>query len=255
MAQGQKEGDAPAVGRAGASARAEYERRQANDEARRRARFGPLAPVVRFLAGPKPSTEAWRRGADGEERVGHWLDDAVGRHGIVLHDRAVPGHRTNIDHIAVVASGIWVVDTKHYRGRLERRELGRGWFVPRPRLIVAGRDQRRLVTASRRQQALVAEALLTGGSADGVRAGSGSLVRSALCFTGVQVSLFTRPFTLEGVLVSWPRPFARSLRAPGPLGPAERRALAARLSRAFPPYKPYAPGGTSHRPTGASPSR
>ncbi len=254
MAHIRVEDDPDAVGRAGASARAEYERRRATDEARRRALFGPLAPVVRLLAGPKPSTEAWRRGADGEERVGHWLDHAVGRLGIVLHDRAVPGRRANIDHIAVVPSGIWVIDTKHYRGRLERRELGQGWFVPRPRLVVAGRDQGRLVTASRRQQALVAEALL----ADESVGGSGSPVRSALCFTGVQVGLFTRPFTLEGVLVTWPRPFARSLRASGPLGPAERRVLAARLARAFPPYAPggdYAPGGTSHRPTGASPRR
>ncbi|HEX4126737.1 MAG TPA: nuclease-related domain-containing protein [Acidimicrobiales bacterium] len=240
-----------AVGQAGASARAEYERRQAKDEARRRAIFGPLAPVVRLIAGPKRSTEAWGRGAAGEERVGHWLDHAVGRHGVVLHDRAVPGRRANIDHIAVVASGIWVIDTKRYRGRLERRDLGRGWFVPRSRLVVAGRDQGRLVTASRRQQALVAEALL----ADDPGAGSASLVRAALCFTGVQVRLFTRPFTLDGVLVTWPRPFARFLRAPGPLGPVERRVLAARLARVFPPYAPYAPGGTSHKPTGASPSR
>jgi hypothetical protein len=255
MAHRQAEEDPDAAGRAGASARAEYERRRATDETRRRALFGPLAPLVRLLAGPKPSTEAWGRGADGEERVGHWLDQAVGRLGIVLHDRAVPGRRANIDHIAVVPSGIWVIDTKHYRGRLERRELGRGWFVPRPRLVVAGRDQGRLVTASRRQQALVAEALMRDESIGGGAAGMGSPVRSALCFTGVQVGPLTRPFALEGVLVTWPRPFARTLRASGPLGPAERRALAARLARAFPPYAPYAPGGTSHKPTGASPKR
>lgn len=118
-------------GRAGASARAEYERRQARDEARLRAVFGPLAPVVRFIAGPEPSTEAWARGAAGEERVGHWLDEAVRGSGMVLHDRALPHGRANIDHLAVVASGIWVIDTKHFRGRLERRDLS-GWFVPRP---------------------------------------------------------------------------------------------------------------------------
>ena len=63
----------------------------------------------------------------------------------------------------------------------------------------------------------------------------GPLVRVALCFTGAQVGLFTRPFTLEGVLVTWPRAFARTLAARGPLGPAERRASAARLAGAFPP--------------------
>ena len=220
-------------GRAGASARREYERRHDADEARRRATFGPLAPVVRLITGPKPSTSAWGRGAAGEERVGHWLDHAVGERGIVLHDRAVPRGRANIDHIVVSATGIWVVDTKHYRGRLEQRELA-GWFVPRPRLFVAGRDQGRLVASARRQRAQVAEALAE--DELGPPAPPSPPVRAALCFTGVQVGLFTRPFTLEGVLITWPRPFARRLTAPGPLGPDRRRAVAARLERAFLPY-------------------
>jgi hypothetical protein len=227
MAQAEEE--AGERGWAGASARGEYERRQARDGSRRRAVFGPLAPVVRLIAGPKPSTEAWGRGAAGEERVGHWLDETLRGRGVVLHDRALPHGRANIDHLAVVASGVWVIDTKHFRGRLERRDLG-GWFVPRPRLFVAGRDQSRLVTSARRQQAEVAEALVAG------RPGGGPLVRASLCFTGAQVGLFTRPFTLEGVLVTWPRAFARELEQAGPVGPAERRSLAALLARTFPPY-------------------
>lgn len=217
-------------GQAGASARAEYERRHARDEARRRSLFGPFAPLAGLLAGPKPATEAWGRGAAGEERVGHWLDEAVAGCGVVLHDRALPHGRANIDHIAVVASGIWVVDTKHFRGRLERRD-GAGWFVPRPRLFVAGRDQGRLVTSARRQQALVAEALVTEGP------GGGPLVRVALCFTGAKVGLVTRPFTVDGVLVTWPRAFAKVLRTSGRVGPAQRRVVAAQLARAFPPYR------------------
>jgi hypothetical protein len=216
-------------GRAGASARTEYERRQARDEARRRALFGPMAPLARFIAGPKRSTEAWARGAVGEERVGHWLDDAVRGRGVVLHDRALPHGRANIDHLAVVASGVWVIDTKHMRGRLERRDLP-GCFVARSRLFVAGRDHSRLVTSARRQQAQVAEALVVEEPA------GGPPVRVALCFTGAQVGIFARPFTVEGVLVTWPRAFAGALTARGPVGPAERHALAARLTRTFPPY-------------------
>jgi Nuclease-related domain len=211
-------------GRAGASARAEYERRRAKDEARRRAAFGRLAPLVRILTGPKRTTETWGRGADGEERIGGWLDDVVGRHGVVLHDRAVRGRRINLDHIVVVPSGIWVVDSKHYRGTLERRDSV-GWFVARPRLFVAGRDRTALATAASRQQALVAEAL-----------GAGPLIRAALCFTGVERARFTRPFIVQGVLVTWPKALARTLAAPGSLGLAERGALADRLARAFPPY-------------------
>jgi hypothetical protein len=86
------------------------------------------------------------------------------------------------------------------------------------------------VTSARRQQAQVAEALVA------VEPAGGPLVRVALCFTGAQVGLFARPFTLEGVLVTWPRAFAGALAQAGPVGPAERRALAARLARSFPPY-------------------
>ncbi len=46
-------------GKAGASARAEYERRKERDDARRRLRFGRLAPLARVLAGPKAAS--WSR--------------------------------------------------------------------------------------------------------------------------------------------------------------------------------------------------
>jgi hypothetical protein len=58
--------------------------------------------------------------------VGRLLSAAVGDAGVVLHDRAVPRGRANIDHIAVVPSGVWVIDTKRYRGRVRRSgRLGR----------------------------------------------------------------------------------------------------------------------------------
>ncbi len=94
-------------------------------------------PSISFLAGPKATTEAWARGAQGEERVGRLLDQVVGDEGVVLHDRRVPGRRINLDHLVVVASGVWVIDTKHYRGQLARRQVG-GWFNAREVLTVAG---------------------------------------------------------------------------------------------------------------------
>jgi Nuclease-related domain len=216
--------DAFGTGRPGASARAEYARRSARDNARRRAVFGILAPLVRVLARPRTSTEAWARGAEGEERVGRYLERVVGASGHVLHDRSVPRRRINLDHVVVVRSGVWVVDTKHYHGRLGRRHGG-GWFTPRPVLSVGGRDQNRLLRAARAQRAVMEEAL--GGTAP---------VHAALCFTGVELTFFDRPFGCEGVLVTWPKALGKTLAAPGPLVPGDRAALAARLARAFPPY-------------------
>lgn len=210
-------------GRAGASARAEFERRRARDEAERRATFGRWAPLARVLAGPKQTTESWGRGAQGEEMLGPWLEWVVGDRGVLLHDLALPRSRANLDHIAVVASGIWVIDSKHYRGRLERRDRG-GCFSHHTAFTVAGRDQRRNVTAARRQQALVAEAV-----------GAGPVVRAALCYTGVHVSPFLRPFVLEGVLITWPRALRRTLGRPGRLHAGGRQQAAEDLARRFPP--------------------
>ncbi len=227
------------VGRPGASARAEYERRLRRDAEGRRRRFGLLASVVALLAGVRPSTARWRAGGRAEERVGRLLRVAVGRSGLVLHDRAVPRGAANLDHVAIVPSGVWVVDTKRYRGRVRRGR--RPCRLAGRRTLLVGHDRGHLVSAALRQRALVQSA-----------AGPETTVRAVLCFAGAEWGLRPRPFVLRGVLVTWPAALASSLRVPGPLDRSARDALADRLARAFPPY---APSGTSHRPTGASPGR
>ncbi len=187
--------------------------------------FGPLAPVVALLVGPKRSTEAWARGAEGEERVGRFLAHSVGDGGIVLHDRKIPRSRANLDHIAIVASGVWVIDSKHYRGRLQPRTVG-GWFAPRRTLYVGGFEHSALVRSAERQRATVDR-----------HVPPDVPVKAALCFTGVELGLFARPFVLDGVLVAWPKALAKALHAPGPLDASRRHDLAARIERAFPPYE------------------
>lgn len=192
------------------------------------------------LAGIRPSTARWAVGGEAEERVGLLLRAAVGEAGFVLHDRAVPHRRANIDHIAVVASGVWVVDTKRSHGRV-RRGRPPGRLVGRRTLVVNGHDRSHLLVSARRQRAVVEAA-----------AGPGAPAHAVLCFADASWGPRARPFTLRGVMVTWPRALTRALAAPGPLGAADRAALARRLARALPPY---APSGTSHRPTGASPGR
>jgi Nuclease-related domain len=210
----------------GASARARYERLRARDDFRRRRRFGRLAPLVTFLAGPKHSTEVWSLGAEGEEWIGAFLTRAVGEDGLLLHDRRVPQGRANLDHLAIVPAGVWVIDAKHYRGRLERRDVG-GCFAPRETLYVGRRDRSSLLASAKRQRALVARHLPPDAA-----------VRAALCFTGVELGLFARPFVLDGVLVTRPTALARTLRKPGAVDDEHRRALAAGLARDFPSYAP-----------------
>jgi hypothetical protein len=226
------------LGHPGASAGAEYERRLRRAEARRRARFGRyLAPVVGALAGPDPHTVVWKVGGRGEEELGYSLTRAVGDRGIVLHDRAIRRSRANIDHIALVPSGVWVIDTKRYRGRVERRG---GWFGSSPTLFVNRRNRTKEVTGVARQAELVRDAL-------GTEAAEVTL-RPVLCFVGAEWGWWAKPFSIGEVLVIGPRRLAGLLRGAGPLDGAELETLARRLAAAFPAY---APSGTSHKPTGA----
>ena len=83
--------------------------------------FGGLAAMaagwgLRFR--PSPDAVAWRHGAAGERRTARLLDP-LERHGwAVLHDLAVPASRANIDYLVIGPGGMFVVDSKQYRGRL-----------------------------------------------------------------------------------------------------------------------------------------
>jgi hypothetical protein len=92
--------------------------------------LGGLAAVaagwgLRFR--PSPYAIAWRRGAAGERRTARLLEQ-LERHGwAVLHDLAVPGSRANLDHLAIGPGGVFVIDSKQYRGRLQLDPSGRLW--------------------------------------------------------------------------------------------------------------------------------
>ena len=76
---------------------------------------------------PSPDAVAWRRGAAGERRTARLLGP-LERHGwVVLHDLAVPGSRANLDHLVIGPGGVFVVDSKQYRGRLQLDPSGRLW--------------------------------------------------------------------------------------------------------------------------------
>jgi len=92
--------------------------------------LGGLAAVaagwaLRFR--PSPEALAWRRGAAGERRTARLLGPLEQLGWVVLHDLAVPGSRANIDHLAIGPGGIFVVDSKQYRGRLKLDPSGRLW--------------------------------------------------------------------------------------------------------------------------------
>jgi hypothetical protein len=76
---------------------------------------------------PSPDAVAWRRGAVGERRTARLLAGLEPYGWAILHDLAIPGSRANIDHLAIGPGGVFVIDSKQYRGRLQVDPSGRLW--------------------------------------------------------------------------------------------------------------------------------
>jgi hypothetical protein len=182
--------------------------------------------LILALSNEPQSTTAWARGAAGERQVAAMLDRLAGDGVVALHDRRIPRRRANIDHLAVAASGVWVIDAKHYRGQVAKRDVG-GWFTTDLRLYVGRRDCTRLVKAM-------------AGQVEAARSALGPhwaevAIHPLLCFVGAEWSLLAKPFTLEGVTVAWPKATARLLRRPGTLTLPEVAQVAGRLAQGLPP--------------------
>ncbi|TXK08970.1 NERD domain-containing protein [Microbacterium saccharophilum] len=160
------------TGVAGASARREHERRKNASEHRIRTNHPKLGGLILALTEDPESTEAWQRGAIGEERLAEWLNE-LPETLRVLHDRRIPGTRANIDHIVVSPSGVWVIDAKRYKGQRPSLHVEGGIFRPRVETLrVAGRDKTKLVNGVHSQITRVTAAL-PDGNVD---------VHGALCF-------------------------------------------------------------------------
>jgi hypothetical protein len=198
-------------GTAGASARREHDRRKARRE-----------DAVRALKEPPPDDRRWAHGAGGEEMVAAALDARCRPEVAVLHDRRSPGTRANIDHIAIAPSGVWVVDTKRYKGKIQ---VAKPLFGP-GKLKIAGRDQAKLVAGLLGQVELVAP--VVAGVLPDVP------VRGAFCFVEGDLPLLGTP-SVNGILLLHRRSLVKRLNADGPLTVDDITTVTAALAGRFPP--------------------
>lgn len=140
----------------------------------------------------------------------------------------MPAKRSNIDHIAIAASGVWVIDTKRYRGRIKVSNP----LFGEPKLLVDGRDRTSILAGLDMQVAAVRQAM--GPVAPDVP------VHGCLCFvtprgpladSGVPV---LRTLTINGYPLLYPRKLARRLNRRGPLDHERARVIAAALAESLP---------------------
>lgn len=187
---------APALalsGTAGASAQAEYERRGASEWFETR------------------GTSAWAKGAEGERRIAHRLDPLVDEGMVVMHDRKLPGTRANIDHIVVAPSGVYVIDAKHWSGKIGTRTTG-SVFKPGPtKLVVGGRDRTDEVNKTKPQHDAVVDVIARSAIVETVP------VWPVICTVEAEWPLLARPIRLDRVTVTWMGALLKDLRRPGPL--------------------------------------
>lgn len=219
--------DAPIdTGTPGASARKEHERRRAKREQQIEdtwgsGRFGRLA---KFLSDDPQTTKAWKQGAEGEERVAKVLHERLGTQAVLLHDRKVPGTRGNIDHLAIASSGVWIIDAKKFKGKVQKEDAG-GFFKSDIRLYVGGRDRTKSVAGLQWQHDAVRRAL----GDENVE------VHRTLSFVDAEwPAFFAKPFQLDGVWVSWPRKLPDLIAAPGPLAEDDVERIARLLAERLP---------------------
>jgi hypothetical protein len=210
------------LGIAGASGKREYERRRAKREAKTRERHPRIGGLLLKLQEAPEHEQAWARGAAGEEELAASLARRSPE-AIVLHDRRMPGSRANIDHLAVVPSGVYVIDAKRYKGKIEVRKP----FFGDARLVIGGRDKTKLIAGLERQAEAV-RAVLTPLAPD-VR------VNKCLCFVGDPEMPVVRRLEIDGVPLLYPRRLAKQLRQPGELSAGEIGRIVGTLTQRFPP--------------------
>jgi hypothetical protein len=74
----------------------------------------------------------WQRGARGERRTARQLDRLAHHGWVVFHDLAVPDSRANADHLVIGPAGVFLVDSKNWRGHLAFAPDGTLWHGSYP---------------------------------------------------------------------------------------------------------------------------
>ena len=81
-----------------------------------------------------------RKGAAGEYLIDARLHRDLKNGEVILNDRRIPNDGGNIDHVVVAHSGVWIIDTKSWEGRIEYKGAS-GIFDANERLFIGGEDR------------------------------------------------------------------------------------------------------------------
>jgi hypothetical protein len=170
--------------------------------------------------------ESCEKGRAGERAMELLFNDRLADSAVMLHDRRIRGRHTNIDHLVIASSGVWVVDAKNYTGRIECRDLST-WDAPHVELRVNGRNSTRNAEGLVKQRQAVIEALATIGM-------EAAPVESVLCFVGLEQAPSGRLHRVLGSLATSPTELIPMIKRPGPVSEEAIRTISHHLSATFP---------------------
>jgi len=154
----------------------------------------------------------WVKGAAGEYLMDQSLHSRLSKDFVILTDRRVPGTKSNIDHVVVAPSGVWIIDSKNWKGRIEYKAPTLAGVDTR--LYVDGKDRTSTVEAMYALVIPVAQAIQD----------RAIPVNPALVFVNGDWSLASlprlvanRPYKHLGVWITPPKPLMKMINQSGPL--------------------------------------
>jgi hypothetical protein len=131
--------------------------------------------------------KAWRSGAEGERKTARILAPLARRGAVILHDRAIPGRKANLDHLAIGDWGIAYVDTKNWQVKDARvavskdgQTLWYGRYAQNKTVATVKGEARSAATALRRHVIVDVQPII---AVQGARVGR----RGSLVFDGVTI--------------------------------------------------------------------
>jgi hypothetical protein len=214
----------PELGQPGASLLREHERRKRNRENRTREAHPYIGGLLLALGGAPQHESAFEQGALAERAVADSLATRTDSGRVItLHNRQMPGGHGDIDHVAVAPTGVWVIDTKDWQGKVEIKSP----LFGAPRLLIRGRECAKLIDGLERQIDAVRAALDRGGDRQ-------IPLQGALCFTKADLP-FLQTQTFRGHLLLYRKALVKRLNADGPLSPAAINQIARELATGLPP--------------------
>jgi hypothetical protein len=149
----------------------------------------------------------------------------------ILLDQTIPGTRSKIDHIVVAPSGVWIIDSKVWKGKIEYK--AKSLSSTEYQLFVDGIDRTSKVEAIYNLVIPVAQ-LIDDHEVQ---------VHSAIVFIDGDWSaaqslriVRDKPHQHLGVWITWPRALYKMISAPGPLDASDITRVYQRLESGLKPW-------------------